>query len=240
MDNFKNHNIIKKFLVLFILGSAIFLNTETFCSTLTNFSSGLGGWQISRAHKVLSPDPVDVHICGLGIDDQASLSINDLRLRKKGYIDIETELLGNYLNVPEFYSYFNLRSISSEEDLIIKLYLKTGKKSKQYFGDPLTYSVGQQLDYDSYPFSEPWQYLSLATDGIKNLNDVRAFGFRLFTNTGYGLNSSFYDDGHPFGGTSWRKFLFDNPGSVPEPATIVLFCSGFSILVLAGWFGKKK
>lgn len=237
---FNNLIMIKKIIVSFILGTALFLNTETICSTLTNFSSGLGGWQISQYYNVQSPVPVDVHICGLGFDDLASLSMNDLRIGSKGYIDIETELLGNYLSIPEFNSYFNLRSISSEEDLIIKLYLKTGIDSKQYFGDPLTYSVGQQLSFDSYPFSEPWQYLSLTTDGIDNLNDVRAFGFRLFTNTGYGLNSSFYDDGHLYDGVTWRKFHFDNPGSVPEPATIILFCSGFSILTFASWWRKKK
>lgn len=232
--------LTKILIIVFIFGVFIFSNNDAFSSTITNFSAGLGNWHISDYSNVISPDPLDVHICGLGLDDLASLSINDLRIDPNGYIDIETDLLGNYLNVPEFYSFFNLRSIYDEEDLMIKLYLKTGQNSVQYFGDPLIYSVDQQIIFNSYPFSEPWHYLSLKTDGINNLDDVRAFGFRLMTNTGYGLNPSFYDHGHTDSGTSWRKFHFDSPGYTPEPTTLFLFASGFIGLFFAGWLRRKK
>lgn len=240
MSKFKINKLTKILIIVFIFGLLVFSDKETFGSTLTNFSAGLGGWNIAEYSSVISPDPLYTHICGLGIDDMASLSINDLRINPNGYIDIETDLLGNYLNISEFYSFFNLRSIYDEEDLIIKLYLKTGQNYMQYFGEPLVYSVDQQIIFDSYPFSEPWHQLSLKTDGINNLDDVRAFGFRLMTNTGYGLNSSFYDYGPSGAGTSRRKFLFDNPGYIPEPATLFLFTSGFFGLFFTGWLRRRK
>jgi len=94
---------------------------------------------------------------------------------------------------------------------LVNLYLKTGPSYTRYFGETLLYGVGQELRRNRTELSEPWRRLSLSTSGIANLHDVRAFGFRIFTNIGYGLIPSFYDDGHLNNGATWCKLHFKVP-----------------------------
>jgi len=198
---------------------------------LYNFSTGLQGWSVVNSYNVLRPNllPPSLHICTIGYNDNSSLSIFDLAIGSRGYMDIEVALSKDLTGIPELFGYFNLRSIAKGEDLLVNLYLKTGQSYTRYFGETLLYGVGQELvRINSDPLSEPWRRMSLSTGGVTNLDDVRAFGFRIFTNTGYGLIPSFYDDGHENNGTTWRKFHFDQVGHhLPEPSTFVLISAGF-------------
>jgi|Deesub1362B_J571_1020462.scaffolds.fasta_scaffold00513_9 hypothetical protein len=229
VDLFLGHKF--SYVTLFlILAWWVILPDKVHSFLLTDFTSGLSGWQIVAKKNLLSPSKNIVHICGDGFGDRAALSITDLRLGPEGEIFIEVPYRLNSGRIREISGYFFLRSLSGDEEFFANLYVR-GKSGRIFYGPSLFYSQDKVLLYKS----DQWHRLIIGSFALLD-ESVQAVGLHIYSPTGYGLNTNFYDKDKIYGGMTHRKFLFDfvTVSVIPEPNTfIALFLGAIIILFIA-------